>query len=462
MFLEHVQIRGVPIRAIMSCVGAFLICLMLGAFYTFGNIMPYLVSYMRSDLGVSQNITYSDFASVNLVFGIGNGVSLFIAPMILVPLLGNRLVLIIGCVLFCGGALATRWTMEHSLNLVILTYGLIQGLGNMALMPCYTVPMSWFPEHKGKIMGIVIAGYGISSTIMNQVQLAITNPNDVEAISPDGTDDAYFEDPDVLERVPTLLYSLAGIYAIFQLIGILLTSDPPDFEAPKVSFRWSSLKEALKGFGSSVLTRREFYLLFITRFCFTIVTQTIPTYYKAFGLTFIQSDSFITNYIGTFSGIMQWISRMAYGFALDWLPYKIVVCFQSGILAVFVGTFYLTCEMGKIAYLIWMYIIYLTFPAIYAILPAKCTEVFGTKYGGPVIGTIALGDIILNLTIKYVGEAILQGDRKDYLYFFLFVTIGPVLGCVATLFFRQTDEDKTRSTKIRQVLCKTAIKTHAP
>lgn len=58
MFLEHVQIRGVPIRAIMSCVGAFLICLMLGAFYTFGNIMPYLVSYMRSDLGVSQNITY--------------------------------------------------------------------------------------------------------------------------------------------------------------------------------------------------------------------------------------------------------------------------------------------------------------------------------------------------------------------------------------------------------------------
>ena len=71
-------------------------------------------------------------------------------------------------------------------------------------------------------MGICIGGYGISSTLWSQLQLAIANPNNVEAITPAGaeSDDAYFEDPDVLDRVPTLIYVTASLYAIFLTIGL--------------------------------------------------------------------------------------------------------------------------------------------------------------------------------------------------------------------------------------------------
>ena len=71
-------------------------------------------------------------------------------------------------------------------------------------------------------MGICIGGYGISSTLWSQVQLAIANPNNVEAVTPDGaeSDDAYFEDPDVLDRVPTLIYVMASLYAVFLTIGL--------------------------------------------------------------------------------------------------------------------------------------------------------------------------------------------------------------------------------------------------
>ena len=69
-------------------------------------------------------------------------------------------------------------------------------------------------------MGICIGGYGISSTIWSQIQLALANPNNVEAVSPDGTDDSYFEDPDVLNRVPTLIYVMAGLQALFLTIGV--------------------------------------------------------------------------------------------------------------------------------------------------------------------------------------------------------------------------------------------------
>ena len=65
-------------------------------------------------------------------------------------------------------------------------------------------------------MGICIGGYGISSTIWSQIQLALTNPNNVEAV-----DDAYFEDPDVLNRVPTLIYVMAGLQALFLTIGMI-------------------------------------------------------------------------------------------------------------------------------------------------------------------------------------------------------------------------------------------------
>ena len=36
-----------PIRGALAVFGAFLINIILGAYYSFGNIMPYLVAYMR-------------------------------------------------------------------------------------------------------------------------------------------------------------------------------------------------------------------------------------------------------------------------------------------------------------------------------------------------------------------------------------------------------------------------------
>ncbi len=88
------------------------------------------------------------------------------------------------------------------------------GLNEIALLF-----LRWFPEHRGTVMGISIAGYGISSTIWSQLQLAITNPNNVKPVEEIEGGDAFFEDPAVLDQVPTLIFSLAGLYAIFLTIG---------------------------------------------------------------------------------------------------------------------------------------------------------------------------------------------------------------------------------------------------
>ena len=124
-------------------------------------------------------------------------------------------------------------------------------------------------------------------------------------------------------------------------------------------------------YSSKILTRQEYYLLILTRLSFTILTFSISTYYKAFTLTFIESDAYITNFIGTVFGVVQCIGRFFYGFALDRIPYRIVLCFQTGLMAVLVGTLYLTSALGKEIFTLWMYLLNATFPGIFSILPGK-------------------------------------------------------------------------------------------
>ena len=68
-------------------------------------------------------------------------------------------------------------------------------------------------------MGICIGGYGISSTMWSPVQLAITNPNNVDPVTPEGSEEAYFEDPDVIDRVPMLIYTMSAFYVFFLTVG---------------------------------------------------------------------------------------------------------------------------------------------------------------------------------------------------------------------------------------------------
>jgi hypothetical protein len=39
---------ALPVEAVLVVLAGFLANLMLGAFYSFGNIMPYMASYMRN------------------------------------------------------------------------------------------------------------------------------------------------------------------------------------------------------------------------------------------------------------------------------------------------------------------------------------------------------------------------------------------------------------------------------
>ncbi len=98
--------------------------------------------------------------------------------------------------------------------------------------------------------------------------------------------------------------------------------------------------------------------------------QEIFTYLSIDAIIFyIDDDAFITNYVSTISGVSQMTSRFLYGSLLDYIPFRILLGFQSLLLGVAVALLYTVASMGKAAFALWMHLIYLTFPGIYAILP---------------------------------------------------------------------------------------------
>ena len=201
-----------------------------------------------------------------------------------------------------------------------------------------TIGMQWFPSHRGLATGVVVGGFGGGAFIFNQIQTAMLNPNNV---SPDGE---FFQDEALLDRVPVLLLTLAGLYLALQMVACLMVTEPPVVDRDMVEGEGAG-KEILKGnevAGEVFVTPREalhtkeFYMLLATRFCSVLINQSVSGFYKAFGQSFIADDHYLS-LVGAVSSIFSCSGRLFYGVLMDKTSYRfnsrrfrqIIICFIS-------------------------------------------------------------------------------------------------------------------------------------
>lgn len=81
----------------------------------------------------------------------------------------------------------------------------------------------WFPENKGLISGLVVAGFGFGAFIFGFISTGIVNPNNLKANKPfvhDGTIDKIFPF-EVAMRVPHMFRICLIFWSVFALIAIL-------------------------------------------------------------------------------------------------------------------------------------------------------------------------------------------------------------------------------------------------
>ena len=206
------------------CAG-FLVHLSLGSIYTYGNLAPYIVSYVRNS-SHPATLQYTDATFVFACQIAGQGLSMAFGGL-LEKRFGPRLVSLLGGWFMSLGVLLSYFAIQKSFWLLLLTYGLMFGLGiGVAYIGPISCAMRWLPKWKGVATGIVVSGFGLSALIFNTVQTGFINPTNIEPKIVDETTNKYFTDPKLLDRVPYVFLILGGAFAVLQFVGAIFLANP--------------------------------------------------------------------------------------------------------------------------------------------------------------------------------------------------------------------------------------------
>lgn len=144
-------------------VGAMLIQLCLGAIYAWSVFTPYLT-------GTSPDpVTTFNFTSIQSQVVFSTGLATLATVMILAGrwqlVVGPRIIALSGGILLGIGYILASFIGKNFIGQVI-SIGLIAGSGTGLAYVCpISVGMKWFPEKKGLITGLAVAGFGFGALI---------------------------------------------------------------------------------------------------------------------------------------------------------------------------------------------------------------------------------------------------------------------------------------------------------
>ncbi|XP_023228151.1 uncharacterized protein LOC111628560 [Centruroides sculpturatus] len=434
-------------KGVFAVIGGFLIHLTLGTLYTFGNMNTYITSYMKKR--VDHNIDYSQTIWVNAAAMFGQG-SLMIVGGVLERFIGARWTCLIGSVIFSGSVALTVFSIDKSFIAVVFTYGLSSSFGlGIAYIAPLALGMKWFPNRKGLVNGIVVSGFGLGALIFNQVQTTYLNPKN---LVPDKN--GYFEDDEILDRVPTVFLLLGGIYFILQIIGVILLFSPQlewnesysnllksgnqetdNDDSSKEDLQLPAIDRSLKP--SEIILKKEFYMLALTFALIIQCVQFINTMYKAYGQTFIDDDHFLS-WVGSLASIFNSLGRIVWGQIQDKTSYRSCMLCLSGALSSLMLSLIATSYDGKAMFTIWILGIFFTFSGLFVLLPTVTAQLFGPKYAGTNYGLLFIAQAISSILGAFVIQ-ILLSSLHWFGTFMLLATFAFSVGIITYFFPSKTD-----------------------
>uniref|UniRef100_A0A1I8ECG1 Major facilitator superfamily (MFS) profile domain-containing protein n=1 Tax=Wuchereria bancrofti TaxID=6293 RepID=A0A1I8ECG1_WUCBA len=436
--------------------GAVLIHLSLGTYHTFGNMLPYMASYMHNNTDPTIN--------PEMLVWIPTFQGCFPFAMIIGGFIdakfGLRFSASLGCIIMTTGVFLSYWTIRRSFIAFLVTYGIMFGFGQgIAYVLTVSCVINWAPKHIGFVSGIVAAGFGISSSIFAPLQTIYLNP-----LNHKPTVFAYFTDKDVIARVPSIFYTFAVVYGIMQAIGLIFICDPVDvdeqsdalqmqistsvwnwfdvFESKYTSFSHNMKQYAysrLRTFSRGSVRKKQKYLRIIDRKNGKFISGTGSDIVESFtnvakfnilltfGETFIDDDMFIA-YAFSIASICNALARIGWGILADRTSFQVSLSAATFLATVLLLTMPLTPAGGKWIYFIWMNLMFICLAATHALFITASVKCFGSghksiNYGCLILST-TLSAILLAVCCEYVLTVV------GYAFSFLITAILAFLGTV--------------------------------
>jgi OFA family oxalate/formate antiporter-like MFS transporter len=302
--------------------------------------------------------------------------------------IGPRPVVLTGGVIYSVGMmLASLVETPDQLWLLVLTYGLIGGIG---LGAGYIVPIAmlvkWFPDRRGLITGIAVAGFGAGALITAPVANRLIQADDVSA---------------------TFL-PLGIAYLVATVLGGSFFRNPPEgyavpgFEASTsaAATRESyTLAEALR-------TPQWYRLVAVLALNVTagiaLVSQAAPAAQSIAGMT-AASAAGLVGILGIFNGA----GRVLWGWSSDHLGRMRAFV---AMFAIQVACFALLPSASSGAlFSVLAALVYLCYGGGFGTMPAAAADFFGPKNAGGIYGAMivawSLGGVVGPLAIATIVDA---------------------------------------------------------
>ncbi|CAG9482588.1 monocarboxylate transporter, putative [Plasmodium vivax] len=416
--------------------GGFLIHCTLGSIYCFSNISIYVISYMKI-IGCS-NVKYKDSSWVYVLTLIFQCFFGFFGGM-LNQHLGPQISVLLGGWLMCLGILLSYFTV-FNFYLFLMTYGILCGIGCGIAYPIpLSVAVKRHYDYKGVISGIIFVGRGMAVFLICPLQNYFINRyNYMPDYTPelDHTDDKYFSNLEILNRVPYLFIYEGIFFAVIQFIGACLIADSGDTSNEFLPFNDKSSKvlylddrgyanKSPKGMSSSFRTfsngsnfslressstfiNRDFILIWLMVFFNWQAISYTQVFWKIFGLNYLSIDDRSLSLLGAVSSLFNIMGRIFWGFISDMTSFKTALILMSMLMSFLTVTLTLSGLYGKVTYCIWVCLIFFCHAGTFSIFPSITAHTFGTRNFGPIFGLLFTARAFSSIINAMLAAAILN------------------------------------------------------
>jgi len=428
-------------------IGAILIQLALGALYAWSVFTKLLTD----PAGIYQ------FSATQTAWIFSAGLATFALVMVLAgrwqAKTGPRLMTVLGGLLL-GLGFVLGGIFGSSFWLQLLFIGIVAGAGiGMAYVVPIAVGVKWFPDRKGTITGLAVAGFGFGATIW--VKLAgswfggLLNHAGVFGLPP-------------VQSV-FLIYGI--VFATLVLLGSLVMVNPPEGYSPK---GWDPADAATaartrsKGFTPGEMLRSpQFYAIWLV-FAFSAIAGLMVIYcIQLFGLDALQFRG-VENAIVVTGTAMAWyaifngLGRILWGMISDRTGRKNAIIAMSA----FQGLIMLAMYHGFINFglaaglVIGASFVGFNYGGIFALFPAITADYFGNKEVGRNYGWIftayGVAGIFGPLLAGVFKDAAAMGaSPKVWMTPFLIAGVACMLGALIMMFTRNPNR-KVTETKLER------------
>ena len=415
--------------------GAILIQLALGAIYAWSVFTARL-----TDASGSYAFSASETAWV-----FSSGLATFAIVMVLagrvLPRVGPRLLSVIGGLLLGGGYVlgglfgATFWVQ-------LLCIGIISGAGiGLAYVVPISVCVKWFPDKKGLITGLAVAGFGFGATIW--VKLAgswfggLLNTTSIFGLP--GVQSVF------------VIYGIA--LAVLVLLGSVVMVNPPENFQPAgwvpATSENGDHEGAVEFRARDMLRTPQFYMLWSV-FMFAGIAGLMVIYcIKLFGIDALEfhgvaNAGAVTGTAMAWYAIFNGLGRIAWGSISDRIGRKTTIVVMSALQGVtMLATYHVFVTFGSVyGFIVVAALIGFNYGGSFALFPAITADYFGNKNVGSNYGWMftayGIAGLAGPLLAGYFKDAA-QGATDPSVWMTPFIVAGVVclLGSVIMLVIKR-------------------------